>query len=244
MKDRLIFVHGACHGAWYWERNFMPFFQENGYPCVAVDLPGHATPGSTKRINGYSLRDYVKELERVVDAETAAPVLIGHSMGGMVIQKYLEQRRCKKVVLLASVPPTGAFKASLRFVRNFPGVLKYLPMGNLHGAFYQYTRQLLYSPGLATELVDTYREQMCAESFKAFFQLVTLRLRPRLQANLPVLVMGAENDALFTVNEVRQTAAYYGTEALIFPDMAHNLMLDPGHEQVSQAILDWLEQPA
>lgn len=242
MKDTLIFVHGACHGAWYWKRNFIPFFEENGYRCVAIDLPGHATPGSTRRINHISLGDYVAELERAVQAEEELPVLIGHSMGGMVVQKYLEKGRCKKALLLASVPPKGAWKASLRLIRNFPGALKFLPAGNLHGAFYKYTRQLLFSPGLAPEHLTAFREQMCAESFKAFFQLVILRLRPRLQSDLPVMVIGAENDALFTVKEIEQTAAYYNTEPVIIPDMAHNLMLDPGHEGVSQRMLDWLER--
>ncbi len=41
MKETIVFVHGMCHGAWCWEEQFIPYFKELGYNCIAFNLPGH-----------------------------------------------------------------------------------------------------------------------------------------------------------------------------------------------------------
>lgn len=54
-----------------------------------------------------------------------------------------------------------------------------------------------------------------------------------------MLVLGAENDRGFSVAEQHATARAYGTEAEIFPDMAHVMMLEPGWKLVADRILSW-----
>ena len=57
----------------------------------------------------------------------------------------------------------------------------------------------------------------------------------------PVLVLGAEHDIVFTQQEVHATAAAYHTDAEIFPEMAHDMMLEPGWATVAERIHAWLE---
>jgi len=42
----ILFVHGAWHGAWCWEK-FLPYFAENGYAAYAVSLRGHGNSESS-----------------------------------------------------------------------------------------------------------------------------------------------------------------------------------------------------
>jgi len=56
----------------------------------------------------------------------------------------------------------------------------------------------------------------------------------------PVLVLGAEFDDCFTTDEVRVTARAYRTEAEIFPDMGHDMMLESGWAAVAERIHVWL----
>ena len=56
----------------------------------------------------------------------------------------------------------------------------------------------------------------------------------------PPLVLGAECDACFSQDEIPATARAYGTEAEIFPDMGHNMMLEPGWAAVAERIHGWL----
>ena len=53
----------------------------------------------------------------------APPVLIGHSMGGMVAQKYLESHEAAGLVLMASVPPQGLWAAALGLAFQKPGLM-------------------------------------------------------------------------------------------------------------------------
>jgi alpha-beta hydrolase superfamily lysophospholipase len=56
----------------------------------------------------------------------------------------------------------------------------------------------------------------------------------------PLLVLGAEDDGCFTQKEVRATAHAYRTEAEIFPDMGHDMMLEPKWAAVAERIHAWL----
>ena len=63
--------------------------------------------------------------------------------------------------------------------------------------------------------------------------------RPNL-VTTPLLVLGCEDDGCFTQEEVRATAGAYHTEAEIFPNMGHDMMLEPGWAAVAERIHAWL----
>ena len=58
----------------------------------------------------------------------------------------------------------------------------------------------------------------------------------------PVLVLGAEHDAIFSSSEVRATARAYGTEAVIFDGMGHDMMLESGWAGPAEVIAGWLAE--
>ncbi len=59
--------------------------------------------------------------------------------------------------------------------------------------------------------------------------------------SLPVLVMGAGHDAFLTAAQVNATARAFGTKAVIFPDMAHGMMIEPDWHTAADVIADWVE---
>lgn len=232
MKETIVFVHGMSHGAWCWEENFVPYFQELGYECIALNLPGHETPGSTQRIS-YSLGDYVQSLHQVVAKLEQPPIIIGHSMGGMILQRFLKTVRCKKAILISSVPPSGVLMATLRVLSKFPGAIPYLFQMNLLGVFRKYPQLMLNDLGL----VDKFAPKMCAESFFAFIGLI---VPISLKIAAPILVIGGSNDQLITVNEFTQTAKRYGAKLVIIEGGSHDLMLDEEFERTASAIDRWI----
>ncbi|MHA8081491.1 alpha/beta hydrolase [Aquirufa regiilacus] len=232
MKETLVFVHGMCHGAWCWERYFIPYFEELGYTCLAINLPGHAEAGSSKSIS-YSLNRYVKALEELVDSLDEAPILIGHSMGGMVVQRYLKTGRCKKAVLLASVPPQGVLFPSLRVLSRYPRTIPYLFQANLLGAFKQYPQLFFNEKALA----EQYLPDLCAESFVAYLGLF---LPVSHQIKCPVLVIGGSEDGLISVEEFQQTAKHYRADLEIIAGGSHGLMLDETRGEVMEWMKGWL----
>jgi pimeloyl-ACP methyl ester carboxylesterase len=233
MKETIVFVHGMCHGAWCWEEYFIPFFEQLGYHCIAFDLPGHSQQGSAKAIR-FSLDDYVNALADIVDKLADDPIIIGHSMGGMILQKYLAKGRCKKAILMSSVPPSGVLLPSLRVLINYPGALKYLFQANLLGVFKRYPH-LMFSLNTRSE---HYANKMCSESFWAYLQLL-IPFR-RMEKRVPMLVMGGTEDQLISVSEFEQTAKKYEADLSLLEGGSHDLMLENDCQKYVDAIHSWL----
>ena len=103
----LLFVHGAYGGAWLWDEHFLPYFAERGWVAHALSLRGHAGSDGAEAVQFARLRDYVADVEQVAASLPAPPVLIGHSLGGMVVQHCLHRRPVPAAVLMASSPPHG-----------------------------------------------------------------------------------------------------------------------------------------
>lgn len=242
-KETIIFVHGAWHGKWCWDKYFKPTFQSRGYEVLTFDLPGHDRPGKIKGINTYSIGDYVKALENEVQKLDSLPVIIGHSMGGLIVQKFLEKNTCKKAVLMASVPHYGVIKTTLRFLKKphaYPALLGF----NLYALVdtIEKSREAFFSKGLSLDELKGYTEKLCSESYLAFLNMLLPRIRINHHRKIPMLVIGAKNDTIFLESEVRDTAKKYSAELRMFDDMAHDMMLDTGQEQVSQEIIKWIEK--
>jgi pimeloyl-ACP methyl ester carboxylesterase len=235
MKETIVFVHGMSHGAWCWEESFIPYFERLGYHCLAINLPGHEMPGNTKAIH-YSLDAYVEALSNAVATLENDPILIGHSMGGMILQKYLVKGRCKKAILLASVPPSGVFWPSLRVLAKHPGGIKFLFQFNLLGVFRKYTHLMFGSNIRKAE----YAQKMCSESFWAYVQMM-IPFR-RLKKGIPMLVMGGTEDQLISVEECLQTAQQYSADLILLEGGSHDLMLDANSRSYVNKIHLWLSR--
>jgi pimeloyl-ACP methyl ester carboxylesterase len=233
MKGTIVFVHGMAHGAWCWEEHFIPFFEKLGYNCVAFNLPGHGVPGSTRRIS-YSLGDYVEALHKAVANLETPPIIIGHSMGGMILQKFLQTGTCKKAILLASVPPSGVLLASLRALFRYSGLIPFLLQLNLLGGFKKYPQLMFNAPDLCAR----YSSNMCAESFIAYLGLM---LPVTHQTSVPILVVGGSKDGLISLNEFQQTAKHYQAELEIIEGGSHELMLDKDYTKSVEVIHNWIK---
>jgi alpha-beta hydrolase superfamily lysophospholipase len=89
--------------------------------------------------------------------------------------------------------------------------------------------------------VATTSERLQRESTRAVLvDMVARALVKPARIDTPVLVLGGEQDALYTNAEVRETARTYRTEAIIVPDMGHEMMIEPGWTTVGEHIVSWL----
>ena len=116
----LLFVHGAWHGAWCWEEHFLDFFAERGHRVAALDLRGHGSSPGRGRFRTTRMRGYVEDVAEVAGTFDTPPVVVGHSMGGMVVQQYLEEHEAPGGVLVASGPPRGVIGITLKIARRHP----------------------------------------------------------------------------------------------------------------------------
>lgn len=104
-----------------------------------------------------------------------------------------------------------------------------------------FAREYMFSPRTPESVVADCVGRVQQESWRALHVDTMFRNLPRPElVTAPLLVLGAERDGTFTTEEVRSTARAYCTEAEFFPDMGHDMMLEPGWRAVAQRILNWL----
>ncbi len=241
----ILFVHGMWHGAWCWSEYFLPYFAQQGYRAYALSLRGHGASEGRERLRWTSLSQYVEDVEQVASQLERPPILVGHSMGGMIVQKYLELHEAPAAVLLSAVPPKGLFGATLRVARQHPLVFTRI---NLKLSLYPVVgtpkrcREFLFSPDIPENKLASYYALMQDESYRAYLDMVIFNLPKTENIKTDLLILGARNDRAILPSEVEATARTYGTQAEIFPDMAHDIMLEPGWQKVSDRIIDWLKQ--
>ena len=119
----LVFVHGGYVHGGCWDVNFMPHFNTLGYHCHAIDLSGHGQSEGRERLNSYDLNHYAADVAQVVAGLAVPPVLIGHSMGALVVQRYLEKGKAAAVIMMAPVPTTGLAGCSAQMAHKQPDFL-------------------------------------------------------------------------------------------------------------------------
>jgi pimeloyl-ACP methyl ester carboxylesterase len=238
----LLFIHGAWHGAWCWDEHFLGFFADMGYRALALSVRGHGNSPAAKRMQFCRIADFVADVGTVADPLPARPVVIGHSLGGFVVQKYLESHDAPAGVLLASAPPSGARGFLAREMKRHPWVSlrSAVTTRSLHGFNTpERSRQYFFSAQTPESDVARYTARL-EEEFAGGLTFDTVLNLPQPQRiTTPLLVLGAEFDGCFTQEEVRATARAYGTEAEIFPGMGHDMMLEPGWEAVAERIHTW-----
>lgn len=241
----ILFVHGAWHAAWCWDEHFLPYFAEQGFTVHALSLRNHGKSEKRGQLRWKRGADYVADVRQVVEQIGEPPVLVGHSLGGYVVQKYLEKWEAPAAVLLASVPSSGGLGATLRTLRRHPGALLktvvQMRLWPIVGTP-RLAHDALFSKSMPAEQVRSYFARLQDESYLAFLDLVFLNLpHPKRASKPPMLVLGAANDALFTADEARATARAYRGTAEVFPDMAHDMMLEAGWRDVADRAIAWLK---
>jgi pimeloyl-ACP methyl ester carboxylesterase len=232
----LLFVHGLGHGAWCWEQ-WLDAAADAGHPAAAVSLRGHG--GSQGRLRTALLGQYVDD---VVDAAAALPrpaVLVGHSMGGLVVQQALTRYAAAAAVLVAPVPAHPAVASLLAIARRHPtDALRIVAGGSLPLRPEYLVHEL--DPATARRVSD----RCGAESALVQYQLLLHRPAGTPLGSPPVLVLATPDDRLVPIRGVRATAARYGAEVREFPGMGHDLMLDARWREPLDAMLQWVGKAA
>jgi pimeloyl-ACP methyl ester carboxylesterase len=240
----LLFVHGGYHAAWCWDEHFLDFFADKGFRAGAVSLRGHGASTLSKPLNSCSIADYVDDVRAVADKPGSEPVLIGHSIGCFVVQKYLEKHNAPAAVLMAPTTPQGVRRSTMRMFRRHTWIF-------MRATTFGKSADLVNTPALAREflfcahtpepIVNSCAARMEPESARAGLdQLTMVRLPDARLVAAPLLVLGAKDDGMRTNGEVSATAGTYQTTAEFFPNMGHNMMLEPGWPNVAERIHNWL----
>lgn len=249
-RPKIVFVHGICVGAWVWDEFFLPYFAEHGFEAHALSLRGHGKSGGAAGLMGWSLDDYANDLDEVVKSLEGPVVVVGHSLGGAVVQNWLRAGRARKKAvgsaLLASVPPWGLMCSAVRMGLLYPQlsqeISRLLVMGT-KSVNKDVMRKALFSKGTSADIFNKFLRHLGDESLVASIQVQGLYPFAPLpwDKRLPMFVGGAEDDCFIPSFEVERTALYYSVDAHVVKDLAHSVMLDSNWKELAKSLLSWVE---
>jgi len=232
-RGSILFVHGAGHGAWCWNEHFTEWFERRGYHVTAPDLPCHGEQDRTG-VKKIPLDTYIATIAAEAAMLEPPVILIGHSMGGFIIQKYLESNQADLAVLLASVPPSGVGGMMRRMATHRPLAFLHTMLTGEATKNARVTRDYFFSPDTADRVVDATHQRLQQESSQVLKDMMKALHPERVLS--PVVVIGAEHDWLVAPpRELTATAHAFGTLPITMP-AGHDMMLDFAWEQVAAEV--------
>jgi pimeloyl-ACP methyl ester carboxylesterase len=246
----IIMVHGAFCGGWSFDHLRTPF-EAAGYSVLTPDLRGHGEFDTPDRVIGVSMADYAQDIADLCAAQPEPPILLGHSLGGLVAQMAATRAPVQALVLLAPSPPWGVSGSSLEEAITAFGIQM---LGPFSSGAVEPDAGLMRHYSL-NRMPMAEREAIIArlrpESARALREALNWWLDPFMTTSLgpgrlraPALAFAGELDVVHPASTVSQTAERIGARLQVMPQMSHWLPGEPGWKAVAAAVLRWLSEAA
>jgi pimeloyl-ACP methyl ester carboxylesterase len=239
----LLFVHGAYTDAWCWALTFMPYFAAKGYECYAVSVRGHGLSQGRKTLDFSGINDYARDVRRAEAFINGPIIVIGNSMGGLLIQREIAQGwRPQRAILLCAVPPSGmgSTLSSMPFTR--PRLFAEIAQLALSGQPTAKFIDLLTPDPLDDLPTVTFLDHIQRESVRAIWEMTITPFALTTVPNaVPMLALHGEHDALVPASALRELGHSWQAECVLLPGMGHIPMLENRWAQVAQQIHTWMQ---
>ena len=253
MAETIVMIHGMWGSGWYWE-NFKGFFESKGYRCVIPTLRFHDMDPKgipDPRLGTTSLLDYAEDLEKLIRELQVRPILMGHSMGGLLAQILGSRGLAKALVLLTPASPRGIIALKASVIKSFWSGLT--TWGFWRKPFRQTFDEAVYSMlnQMPSESWKSIHDQFVYESGRAAFEIGFWLFDSKGAARVdeskvtcPVLIIAGEKDRIMPVSVTRKVAEKYKRVSTYkeFSDHSHWVIGEPGWQEIAEYIKEWLHQ--
>lgn len=253
MAKSILMIHGVGCGGEVWDRMKRDFAMAAWTcetPTLFPDLRTRSDP--PEGLADLTLADYVSAAGKMADDLAARdgkpPVVIGHSMGGLIAQKLAEAGKVRAAIFLTPAQPEGCSVIDWRVARTFWGILK-VGQKNLAGHVFKvgpkgFRWGVLNAVPKARH--DEIYDAAVFDSGRVYHDLANPGPIDESKITIPTLTIGAKKDRATVVKAVRKVARKYAKASVPgdyfeYESHAHWIVDEPGTEQVSADILEWLD---
>ncbi len=241
MKPPILFIHGAFTRARRW-RPWLGYFTDAGYQCLAPSLPAHDPPDPL-RLASLTFADYLAAMTAVCARLDQPPIVIGHSMGGLIAQHVAATTECAGLVLVSSAAPwrTGTTRQALPYALSY--VVRVLAGSPIQANPRAALKLVLHdlAPAEQRELAPTF----AFESGKAYRTMV-FGGAPIEEGAVacPVLCVSGGADRLLKPAVAARLVEFYKADHMIFPGLGHSLVADSLLDTVAAGVRGWIDDVA
>jgi len=256
----VVFVHGLWLHADSWGP-WADLFREAGYAPVTPGWPGDGdtveeTRANPERVAGFGIDDVVEHHAKVIAGLDAKPIVIGHSFGGLVVQRLLGQDLAAAAVAIDPAPikgilylPPSALRVASIALRN---------PANRKRAVSLTRDQFRYGFGNTLSEIESdelFERWAIPSPGRPLFEASAANFSPGSPAKVntanttrgPLLVTAGGRDHTVPAAVSRATVKQYRKSPALtalreFPDRGHSLALDSRWREVADAVLDWLKE--
>ncbi len=238
MKPPILLIHGAFGNSSHFA-GWADFFGQRGFNCIAPDLPGHSAVDAN-RLGSLTISDYLAALRGEIVRLSSPPIVIGHSMGGLLAQQLATLHPCRAIVCVASTPPwmlTPQLGTLPFLISMMPAIVCGQPIRPSESAF----RYLLLHD-LPEEEQEALLPTLGGESGRAFRAMMFgLARLPNSRFIGPVLCLSGGGDRIISRAASTAIAREYGAEHKVF-DAGHWLIAASAVTRVAGHALGWIER--
>lgn len=254
MKTKtIVFIHGLFVNNTSW-KEWKNYFEAQGYTVHTPANPGHnGDPRDLKKnipadLKDVGFDDVIAHLSEFIDTLPEKPIVIGHSFGGLMVQKLIDMGKAVAGVSIDGAPPKNIMapfstvKIVWPVVNFFKGNTVFMGSKEwYHKAFFNnYSKEesdILYETVAAPESRKLGKDPLFKSSAK-------LDLK---KPHEPLLFIGGENDAIFPAAFSRKIAQAYQDKNSIadfkaFPGRSHFIAGEKNWEEVAEYVLNWLKK--
>ena len=251
MARTIVMIHGMMGGAWCWEE-YRSYFEDKGYNCVTPTLRFHdVDPDSPPNpdLGTTSLVDYAQDLTQEIEKLGESPILMGHSMGGLLAQILGSRGLAEALVLLTPAAPAGINMLTPTVIRTFWSAQTQwgfwrkpfrLPLEVVSHSALQ-----LFTPAGQKDLYSKFVYESGRAATEIGYWFLYRRGASRVDESritCPVLVVAGGRDRMTPHTIVRRVADKYRAVSTyrLFADHSHQVISEPGWEEVAEYVANWL----
>ncbi len=252
MKNTIVLIHGMFQNPKSWE-NWITFFESKGYDVIAPAWPLHEgepvylRENPPKGLGELELETIITSMETLIYKLPEKPIVIGHSVGGLITQILINRGIAKIGVVVSSVAPNAMVTFDWSFIKNAATIANplkgdepiYMDQETFHGAF---ANTLTEAAAIAA-----FEETATHDSRNVFRDCMGSTAHFDVtEAHAPLLfIAGAEDKICPADLNEKNYKAYTDTNSLVaikeFPNRSHFICNEPGWEEVVGSISDWLD---
>lgn len=252
LAETVVFVHGLWVTAQSWE-DFRKPFEAAGYVTHTPTWP-HLEGLSAAEVRtrppvalgALSVGDIVDHYERYVRALPQPPLLVGHSFGGLFVQKLLDRGVGVAGVALNPAPIAGVTPGPVSLAAAAPALLRWNGWNRTYSLSPARFARRYANAAPAAQQTAAYDRYVIPTSGRAIHQAALwlgTSVAPRRRAQ-PLLITGSDADRLISPYVSRaayrlQARSPAQTSYLKFPGRSHFLCNEPGWEDVAAAVIAW-----